>query len=196
MPFNQMLKVCLVALCLFPSASGANPKKVFSDAMFKSMQGFGGIFLSCRQASEVSSVDATICENAIEEFTSRASKHRIKSDYLPFGLPQKERTKELLDRTRKLNSPLGLVIEIHSAKTPEGYVAAVRLSAEVAMGYGVDASVPAGSPSSRPRSGRLHFWDRTAVASGDTAERLSYILGESLKLNMDAFFAEYLKQNR
>lgn len=193
---NTILKTLLAALCSWPTISMADDKQIFRDAMFKNMAGFGGVFFSCRQAPEATPVGNSVCNNSIKDFSIKARKHRIKNDFLPFGLAQKELTKELLDRTRKLNSPLRLVVELRSAQTPEGYVGSARVSAEVAMGYAIDTSVPPGTPTSRPRSGMLSFWDRSIIASGESPERLSYALSEAIKLNMDAFFVEYLKQSQ
>ncbi|WP_247996819.1 hypothetical protein [Brucella tritici] len=185
-----------VWMFLFLSAASADNAKIFREAMFKSMAGFSGVFLSCRQNPEGNPIGESVCGNSVSYFNDRTDKFRIKHNHLPFGLPQKERTKELLERTRKLGSPLSLVVNLSYAETPEGYVGSVRLSAEVSMGFGVDLSVQKGAPTSRPRSGTLVFWDRESVASGDTPERLAYVLNQAIKLNMDAFFADYMKENR
>ncbi len=181
---------------LIVSDASADNAKIFREAMFKSMTGFSGIFFSCRQKQEDSPIGKSVCSNSVSYFSERATKFRIKHDYLPFGLPQKETTKELLERKRKLGAPLWLAIELNYAETPEGFLGSARLSAETAMGFGVDLSEPKGSPTSRPRSGTLSFWHRDSIASGDTSERLAYALNEAIKLNMDAFFAEYNKQQQ
>jgi len=185
-----------VWMFLLVSGASADNAKIFREAMFKSMAGFSGVFLSCRQTPEVNPIGKSVCGKTVSYFNERSEKFRIKHDYLPFGLPQKERTKELIDRKRKLGAPLWLALELNYAETPEGFIGSARLSAEVSMGFGVDLSVPDGSPTSRPRSGTLVFWDRNSVASGDTTERLAYVLNEAIKLNMDAFFAEYMKENQ
>ncbi|KAB2768648.1 hypothetical protein [Brucella anthropi] len=185
-----------VWMLLLVSVASADNAKIFREAMFKSMAGFSGIFLSCRQNPENNPIGALVCGTSVSYFNERSDKFRIKHNHLPFGLPQKERTDELLSRMRKLGSPLGLVVELSYAETPEGYVGSARLSAEVSMGFGVDLSVPKGAPTTRPRSGTLVFWDRESIASGDTPERLAYILNQAVKLNMDAFFAEYMKENQ